>query len=124
MGGSPRMATSCPKCGSWVTCDQIKDAQGQEWRDIREVGPSEVGLCYAPPESLYSAPEGMLGEFRVTTRAAWTWATHWMPLPHIPTALPKPPIYGAEEEADHEASFLPPPPQAEGEGRWATDQRR
>lgn len=97
MGGSPRMATSCPKCGTWVTCDQIKDAQDQEWRD----------------DDRYELQRKSVQSAVNTARRALRDDYGQMPghsISEIQTGCLADVIFGAEHWL---ASF---PPQAEGEG--------
>lgn len=55
------------------------------WRPIAELGAYELALLYAPPGALYADPDGRAGEFRVSCRKNWTWATNGMPLPPPPS---------------------------------------
>jgi hypothetical protein len=54
--------------------------EGAMWRDISTAPWDVPVLLYAPPEALFENPHGYSGEYRVSTRKNWTWATKWMPL--------------------------------------------
>lgn len=58
------------------------------WQPIETAPIQGRVLMYAPPEALYERPQGESGEYRVTNRRNWTWATHWMPLPAPPSNSP------------------------------------
>jgi hypothetical protein len=58
------------------------------WRDIATAPWDVPVLLYAPAEALYENPHGNSGEYRVSTRKNWTWASKWMPLPPPPAMAP------------------------------------
>jgi hypothetical protein len=60
------------------------------WLPIADLDVDTLALLWSPKENLYD-PENiarrpeLTDDMRVSTRRHWTWATHWMPLPVVPS---------------------------------------